>query len=379
MPSISTVASPSSRTPAGRHPSADRAGQVAVGLPAADLVEVQPDREAWRSRPVAAVGLLIGSVVGLILGMLWSVSVGAADVDLATVWTAVFAYDSRIPNHIVIHEVRLPRVLAAALVGVSFATAGALMQGLTRNPLASPSLMGLNAGGQFLLVVGLVFLPTPSYLGLIMLSFLGAALGAGLVYGIGALSRGGLTPVKLALAGVAVSALLSALTSGLTIFFDRAQDLLLFFAGGVGGTQWSEVLFLLPWAAGGLLGALLLSPNVTVLSLGDEVAKGLGQRTALVKALGALVVVVLAGSAVWIGGPVGFIGLVVPHVARFLVGLDYRWIIPCAAVLGGLAFTLADLGARMVSPPFETPVGLVTAAVGVPFFLYLARRDTRGM
>jgi iron complex transport system permease protein len=181
----------------------------------------------------------------------------------------------------VIHEVRLPRVVAGVLIGAAVATAGALMQEMTRNPLASPELMGLNAGGQFLLVVALVFLPSASYLTLIVASSLGAALGAGLVvYGIGSLSRGGLTPVKLALAGVAVSMLLSALTSGLMIFFDRAQDLLFFLAGGVGGMQWTEVRFLVPWFSLGLLGALIISSNITVLSLGDDVARGLGQRTA---------------------------------------------------------------------------------------------------
>ncbi|CAN5255938.1 hypothetical protein BH23CHL1_BH23CHL1_12370 [soil metagenome] len=128
-----------------------------------------------------------------------------------------------------------------------------------------------------------------------------------------------------------------------------------------------------------VIGAMFLSPSVTGLSLGDEVAKGLGQRTALVKTGGSVIVVLLAGSAVWVGGPIGFLGLVVPHITRFLVGLDYRWIIPCSAVLGALTLVLADLGARMVNPPYETPVGVITALIGVPFFLYLARRDTRGM
>ncbi len=291
----------------------------------------------------------------------------------------MFTYNPELTDHLIIHEVRLPRVVIGAMIGACFAVAGAIMQDMTRNPLASPSLMGLNAGAEFVLVLALVFIPWIGFNGLIMASFAGATLGAGLVYGIGSLSRGGLTPVKLGLAGVAVSSLLAALSSGVTIYYDMAQDLLFFFAGGVAGTTWEQVRLLLPWLAIGFTGAMFLSPSITVLSLGDEVAKGLGQRTALVKTGGSVIVVLLAGSAVWVGGPIGFLGLVVPHITRFLVGLDYRWIIPCSAILGALTLVLADLGARMVNPPYETPVGVITALIGVPFFLYLARRDTRGM
>jgi iron complex transport system permease protein len=341
---------------------------------------LQDAREGeWYSRPVAAMALLAGSVVALIFCIMLSISVGAADVPLAEAWHAVFSYNPSNTNHIIIHEVRLPRVVAGAMVGVAFAVAGAIMQGMTRNPLASPSLMGLNSGAYFMITLGLVFLPWLTLNDLIWLSFVGAAMGAGIVYGIGSMAQGGLTPVKLALAGIAVSALLSALSEGLAILRSEAFQLLLFFAGGVAGTSWEQVQILLPFLVIGLLGGMVLARNITVLSLGEDVARGLGQRTVLVKAAGSVAVVALAGSAVWVGGPIGFIGLIIPHVARFLVGLDYRWIIPASAMLGALMLVLADLGARMVNPPFETPVGIVTAAVGVPFFLYLARRDQRGM
>jgi iron complex transport system permease protein len=315
--------------------------------------------------------LLAGSAAALISCITLSISVGTADVPLAEVWHAVFSYNPSNTNHIIIHEVRLPRVVAGAIVGVAFAVAGAIMQGMTRNPLASPSLMGLNSGAYFMITLGLVFLP--------WLTLVGAAMGAGIVYGIGSMAQGGLTLVKLALAGIAVSALLSALSEGLAILRGEAFQLLLFFAGGVAGTSWEQVHILLPFLVIGLLGGMVLARNITVLSLGEDVARGLGQRTVLVKAAGSVVVVALAGSAVWVGGPIGFIGLIIPHVARFLVGLDYRWIIPASAMLGALMLVLADLGARMVNPPFETPVGIVTTAMGVSFFLYLARRDQRGM
>lgn len=335
--------------------------------------------QEWRSRPLAALAVLVFGTAALLVGLFFSISFGAADINVTTVWRAVFAYNPELTDHLIIHEVRLPRVVIGAMIGACFAVAGAIMQGMTRNPLASPGLMGLSAGAEFVLVLALVFLPWMSFNGLILASFAGAALGAGIVYGIGSLSRGGLTPVKLALAGVAVSSLLAALSSGLTIYHDLAQDLLFFFAGGVAGTTWEQVRLLLPWLTIGFAGAMVLAPSITVLSLGDEVAKGLGQRTALVKTGGSLAVVLLAGSAVWVGGPIGFLGLIVPHITRFLVGLDYRWILPCSAVIGALTLVLADLGARMVNPPYETPVGVITALIGVPFFLYLARRDRRGM
>jgi len=332
-----------------------------------------------RSRPLAATFLMLGCAVALVFGLGWSVSVGAADIDLVTVWNAAFRPNSELTSHQIIQEVRLPRVVIGAMVGAAFAVAGAVMQGMTRNPLASPSIMGLNAGAAFFLVLSFVLFPGTSYTGLIITSFFGAGFGAALVFGISSLSRGGLTPVKLALAGAAVTALLGSLTTGLVLYFNLAQDVLFYTAGGLQGTRWEQVRLLLPWFVGATVAGLALSRSVTVLSLGDEVAKGLGLQTGLVKALCTIVVLLLAGASVAVAGGVGFVGLVVPHVARFLVGLDYRLIIPSSALLGALLLVLADLGARMVNPPFETPVGLVTALVGVPFFLYLARRDTRGM
>lgn len=332
-----------------------------------------------RSRPLGAVLLMLGCLAALAVGLVWSVSVGAAAIDLATVWTAVVNPNPEETAHQIIQEVRLPRVVIGAMVGAAFAVAGAILQGMTRNPLADPSIVGLNAGASFFLVLAFVLLPGTSYTGLIVISFFGAGFGAALVYGIGTLSRGGLTPIKLALAGAAVAALLASLTSGLIIYFNLAQDILFYTAGGVQGVRWEQVRLMLPWFLVAMVGALALSRSVTLLSLGEEVARGLGLQTGLVKALLTLVALLLAGTSVAVAGGVGFVGLVVPHVARFLVGLDYRLIIPSSALLGALLLVLADLGARMVSPPFETPVGLLTALVGVPFFLVLARRDERGM
>lgn len=311
------------------------------------------------------------------LGLMVSVSVGAADIRLATVWEAVVHFNPDLTQHQIIQELRLPRAFAGALVGIGFAVSGAIMQGMTRNPLADPGLLGINAGAGFVLALCFAFFPGLPFHYLILFSFAGAAVGTGLVYGIGSIAKGGLTPVRLALGGAAVSALLVALSEGIALYFHISQDLAFWYAGGVAGTKWLQINIVWPWIVGGTVAALLLARSITVLSLGDEIASGLGQRTGWIKLAGTLISLVLAGAAVSAVGSIGFVGLVIPHIARALVGVDYRWIIPCSAVLGGLLMVIADIGARMVNPPFETPIGALIALIGVPFFLYLARKERR--
>jgi iron complex transport system permease protein len=204
----------------------------------------------------------------------------------------------------------------------------------------------------------------------------GAAIGAGLVYGLASLSRGGLTPVRLALTGIAVSSLLGALGSGVTIYFDLGQDLLLWSARGTEAVQWADLAVFLPFAFLGLAGAWAMSGSLGVLALGSQVAAGLGQRTRRTRFLASTLVLFLAGGAVCLAGPIGFVGLMTPHLARYLVGMDLRRVIPGCALLGALLVLLADLAARMATTPLKTPVPLsvVTALLGVPFFLYMACR-----
>lgn len=331
--------------------------------------------EKMHSRPRVAVIVLIGGLIALILSLALSISIGAADIKLGTVWEAIFHFNPKLEPHQVIRSIRLPRSLGSMMVGACFAVAGAIMQGMSRNPLADSGLLGLNAGAGLVLALCFAFLPGLSFIYLIMFCFIGSALGAGLVFGIGSLSAGGLTPIRLTLAGAAVSALLTALSEGVALYFHLSQDLAFWMAGGVAGTSWLQLKMLSPWVIIGLITALMLSRSVTLLSLGNDVAAGLGQRTLLIQVLCILVVVVLAGSAVSAVGSIAFLGLIVPHIARFLVGVDYRWIIPCSAVLGGLLMVLADIAARLVNPPYETPVGALISLIGVPFFLYLARKQ----
>lgn len=251
------------------------------------------------------------------------------------------------------------------------------MQGITQNPMADSGLMGLNAGATFALSLCFAFFPGLSYSLLILYSFLGASVSAGLVYGISSLQRGGATPMRLVLAGAAVSALLAAFGHGIAIYFNVAQDILFWTAGGVAGTTWQQLRILFPCITAALAAAFLLSPSISLLSLGEEIAQGLGLRIVIVKLSAALVVLLLAGASVSVVGPVGLVGLIVPHITRYLVGVDYIWIIPSSAVLGSLLLVLADLGARTLNPLYETPIGAIIALIGVPFFLYLARKQRR--
>ncbi|MEQ2527835.1 iron ABC transporter permease [Bacillaceae bacterium CLA-AA-H227] len=335
------------------------------------------ESEEIHSRPFTAFFIIIAGCVALVFGLALSISVGAADIDLQTVWEAVFQFNPDKEGHTVIQEIRLPRSLADVLVGASFSVAGAIMQGMTRNPLADSGLLGINAGAIFMVALCFAFLPGISYNTLMLFSFIGAGLSLALIYGVGSLAKNGMSPVRLVLAGSAVSALLTALSEGIAIYFNLSQDLAFWYAGGVAGIQWLQIKYMFPWIMAGLIGAMFLSPSITVLSLGEEIATGLGQRTRLVKLASVLVVLILAGAAVSAVGPIGFVGLLIPHLTRFLVGVDYRYIIPCSAILGGLFMTIADIGARMINPPYETPIGFIFALIGVPFFLYVARNERR--
>lgn len=340
---------------------------------------VQNIKEKKKGRGWAAWLIIVAGSGALILLMAFSITKGAAEIPLTSVWDALFHFDGENTHHLIVVDLRLPRVIASSLVGAAFAVAGAVMQGTTRNPLADSGLLGLNAGAGFALSICFAFFPGLGYMNIILCSFLGAALGAGLVSGVAALGRGGAAPMRLVLAGAAVSALLAALSQGIALYFDVAQNIMFWTAGGVAGSNWEQIKIMAPWVLLALLGAVILSRSISLLSLGEDVAKGLGLNTAIINALCSLVVLILAGASVAVVGSVGFVGLIVPHLARYLVGVDYRWIIPSSAVLGALLMVAADLGARMLNPPFETPIGVLTALVGVPFFLYLSRKQRRAL
>ncbi|CAH0343872.1 iron ABC transporter permease [Bacillus sp. CECT 9360] len=329
------------------------------------------------SRPAIGTAILAIGIILLIGSIVLSISVGAANIDFVTVWRSIFTYDSAREADQIIVSIRLPRELGAAIVGAAFAVSGAIMQGMTRNPLAEPGLLGLNAGASLALAVVFAFYSGASFISLMFISFIGAGIGAVMVFGLGSLSRAGMSPLRITLAGAAVSSLLLALGEGIALYFNLSQDLAFWTAGGVSGTSWLQLKIVFPVVAVGILAAIMLSKGLTILSFGEEVAKGLGQRTLLTKAVLMIVVLILAGAAVSLVGPIAFVGLMVPHIVRFLVGTDYRWIIPCSAIFGSILMVLADTVARTVNAPFETPLGAIVSLVGFPFFLYLARKRGR--
>lgn len=328
------------------------------------------------------IGLWIMMTIGciiLLLVMAFSVSQGAVQMPIPMVWEALFDFRAENTEHLIVVDLRIPRVIASALVGASFAVSGAIMQGITRNPMADSGLLGLNAGAGFALSLCLAFFPGAGYGKIILFSFLGAALGTFLVIFVASFGKRKAMPMRIILAGAAVTALLTALGQGIALYFDVEQNIMFWTAGGVAGSNWQQIKMMLPWVGGALLGAFLLSPAISILSLGEDVAKGLGVNTVLINIMSSLVVLILAGASVSVVGAVGFVGLVVPHLARALIGVDYRKIIPISAILGGLLMVVADLAARMIRPPFEVPIGALTALIGVPFFLYLARNQRRAL
>ncbi|MCC6612272.1 MAG: iron ABC transporter permease [Anaerolineae bacterium] len=311
----------------------------------------------------------------LLIGcLLWSITLGAADIDSTVVYESLFHYDTTNFDHLIIQTVRLPRVLSGMIVGASLAVSGAIMQGLTRNPLADSGILGINSGAAFAVVLAVFLLGTPSLSTYAVFGFIGAAVAAVIVYTLGSMGRGGATPLKLTLAGVILSAFLSSFTTAILIGDQETLDKIRFWtAGSLAGREMPLLLQTAPYMIAGIVGALLISRQLTTISLGEDIAKGLGQSTGWVKGIAALLVVLLSGGAVALAGPIGFVGLVIPHVVRFIVGVDYRWILPYSAVLGAILITVADVGARVVIRPQELPVGVMMAFVGAPFFIWLAR------
>ncbi|MGG5738123.1 MULTISPECIES: FecCD family ABC transporter permease [Bacillus cereus group] len=317
------------------------------------------------------------TILCLIGSIFLAVAFGAKDIHLQTVWAAVFDYNPKLTQHQIIYELRLPRVIGAAVVGAAFAVAGAVMQGVTRNPLADAGVLGINAGAMFVVALSFAFFPHMPYSYLMIVSFIGAVLSTVLIFIIGSATSGGLTPMRLTIAGAVMAALLHSLSSGIAIYYDLSQDLAFWYAGGVAGVKWEHLKFLVPIILITIVFATVLGRSISLISMGDDVATNLGVKTNRTRILGMIMVVILAGVSVSAVGSIGFVGLVIPHIARKLVGVNYRLIIPMSALLGAMLLVLADLGARTVNPPKELAIGIMVALVGVPFFLYIARKVGR--
>ncbi|WNI25015.1 iron ABC transporter permease [Streptomyces sp. ITFR-16] len=303
-----------------------------------------------------------------------SLAFGSRDVAWSDVWSALGGADGTLEEAAVTR--RIPRTLLAVVVGAALGLSGAVMQGVTRNPLADPGILGVNTGASLAVVTAMAYAGLASASAYIWVALLGAGLTAAFVYGVGSLGRGGATPLKLALAGAATSAALASLVSAVVLPRNDISDTFrLWQIGGVGGASYGQLGTVAPFLGVGFVICLASARALNSLALGDELAAGLGERVALVRGAAALGAVVLCGASTAVAGPIAFVGLVVPHACRLLAGVDHRWLLPFSALGGAVLLTVADVVGRVVARPSEIDVGIVTALVGAPFFIHIVRRQ----
>ncbi|TDC48898.1 iron ABC transporter permease [Actinomadura sp. KC345] len=339
----------------------------------AAVSERAPDAALVRRPARVRVLWLLATAAVLAAAMVASVVLGSRDVAWSDVWAALGGADGTLEQAAVAK--RIPRTLLAVVIGAALGVSGCAMQGVTRNPLADPGILGINMGASLAVVTAVAFFGLVSPTGYVWVAMAGAAVSAVFVYAVGSLGRGGATPLKLALAGAATSAAFTSLVSGVVLpRNDIAGGFRLWQIGGVGGASYERIGHVLPFLAVGFALCLLSARALNSLALGDEIAAGLGERVAVIRTVAALGSVVLCGAATAVTGPIGFVGLVVPHACRMLAGVDHRWLLPFCALAGGALLTGADVVGRVVASPSDVEVGIVTALIGAPFFIHIVRR-----
>jgi len=314
--------------------------------------------------------MLVILLVIFIISLFLSVGMGAVNVSPKEIIQALTT-NKGTANYHIIWNIRLPRTIVSVLVGASLSLSGAIIQGVMRNSLASPSIIGVSSGAGFTALIILILFP--QYYRLVPLgAFVGAFLVTMLIYGLA--WKDGLLPNRLILAGVAVNSLLGAGNNALLTFFpDRVSGVINFMVGGLNGITWTDVHSILPYVMVGVIVALMLPDKLNILVLGDEVATGLGVNVERTRFIFIILSSVLAGSAVSVVGLLGFVGLIVPHITRLIIGSDYRFLFPASVLLGAIVVLVCDLLARTLFSPVEIPVGIIMSALGAPFFLYLLR------
>ena len=321
-----------------------------------------------------ALGLLC-FVAALLLVAFFSVTVGARPITLETVWTALTAFDPESTDHRIIWDLRLPRTAIGLAVGAALGLSGAVLQGATRNPLADPSILGIHSGAAVFVVLGVAVFGITQLSVYVWLAFIGAGAAMLVVYAVASLGREGATPVKLALAGAAMTAAMQSVTSAILLTSPRTLDEIRFWqVGSLVGRDMDIFIQVAPFLAIGMVLALATGRMLDGLSMGEDVARALGQNVGRSRAIAGLAAVILSGAATAAAGPIAFVGLTVPHVARAITGPNYRWILPYSMLLAPILLLGADVVGRVIAPPGEVQVGIVTAALGAPFFIALVRR-----
>lgn len=310
----------------------------------------------------------------VVVAVVMSIALGSRQVTITEITDALFHPQISEYGVNVIRK-RIPRTFFGLLCGAGLGVSGILMQAVTRNPIADPSILGVNTGASVFVVCGIAFLHISAPGEYILFALTGSMLTSILVYGIGSMGAGGATPMKLVLAGAATSAALSCITSAVMIPRSYVIDEYRFWqVGSIGAGTWNYVCLLAPFMIVGIIMALALAPALNAMALGDESATSLGVRTGIVRICAALTGVILCGSATALAGPIGFIGLLAPHLVRLFVGSDLRYTIPLSAMTGAVILTISDVIGRMLSYPGELEVGVVTAFVGAPILIYTAMR-----
>lgn len=316
----------------------------------------------------------VAGMLLLLLAVLLSLALGSRQIPPAQVFDALL-HGGTSDNAQVVRALRVPRTVIGVLVGLALAVAGVVMQGITRNPIAEPGVLGVSQGASLGVVCAIAFLGVHTPAGYVWFAFAGAGVAAVAAYAVAGSGRGGASPVKLALAGAAMNAFIASVVSAIVTTDARALDEFRFWdVGSIAGRDGEVVAQTWPFVLAGLLLVAVVARGLDALALGDDVARGLGHRVALLRASGALAATVLTGVAVAVAGPIAFVGLAVPHVARALVGADHRWVLALSALLGPVVILVSDVLGRVVFAPSEVPVAVMTALLGVPFLIALVRR-----
>ncbi|NNC13099.1 iron ABC transporter permease [Planctomonas sp. JC2975] len=328
----------------------------------------------WRRSRTTRTWGMVACALALVAASVASLVFGVRDVPIDQVWHALTT--PGVPGIDAAAALsRVPTTVAGILIGAALGVGGALMQGVTRNPLADPGLLGINSGAALFVVIAMTFLGVSSAIGTVWFAFAGAAVAAIVVYAVASAGRRGATPFTLTLAGAAVTAAAASITTGVLLTNVASLDSYRFWQiGSISAPAWSTILLLAPFIVVGLVLALFQGSALNALALGDDLARGLGHRVGLSRVLTAVAVVLLCGAATAMAGPIAFVGLAVPHAARLVFGADYRWILPAAAFLGGVLLLVADVIGRLVARPSTIEVGVVVAIIGAPVLIALVRR-----
>ncbi|MFV0504197.1 MAG: FecCD family ABC transporter permease [Lachnospirales bacterium] len=319
--------------------------------------------------------LIIFGGLLLVATSLYSITQGATSSSFSELKILFENFDETNPLHLLVRDVRIPRVIVASLIGFALAISGAIIQGITRNPMADPGIMGVNSGAVFMISVCYAFFSGLSFLQITFISFLGSLFSASLIYGISKIAVGGNNPLKLVLGGTVICSFFISLSQGIALATDSAQRITYWTMGSVAGSSWNDVYIALPVVVFSFVISMLISRQLTLLSIGDELSKSLGVNIGLIQKVAILVAVALASISVALAGMISFVGILVPHIAKKLIGNEFKFMLPVCGLYGAIIVSISDLLAKTLIAPSEIPIGALISVIGVPVFLVLARRN----